>query len=782
MAKPTVPNGEEHFFPVIYEGNGSGQRVGKFMPFTDNGTIANSLIFNDDDSPYMRRTPSGASNRKTFTVSFWVKRGKTGVLQVICTQGSDHNNATVISFDSSNRFKFSHNDSGSATYTVTTNRTFEDVSKFYHLLASVDTTQSTASDRVKLYVDGDLITSFASSSYPSQDFDLDFNSTGTIAVSGQIPSGTLYPFDGYLAEINLVDGTALTPDTFGLTDTSTGRWIPKALTGITYGTNGFRLQFASSSNLGDDTGGNNHDFSVTNLVAGDQTTDTPTKNFPTLDRFRSALTESEGNTVGTSTGTGVRFAFSTMTFDPSDSTGYYMEFKLLQATYAVCGFRSDTSPLPLSTSTTYVSDGYIAINYADDLYQDGTNVYNGSDTYSNNDIIGFYIKELNLYYSINGVMQNSSNPIGTFSKPGRYRITVGHNANYSPYASVQIICPQSKWTYTPSGDFANYREISQDNLPETDKGISGLVWIKSRDTASAHMLFDSTRGPQLRLKTDSTSAESLSQGTVTKFLKGGYAVGDQTSVNKSGDSTVSWNWVANGGTTASNGDGSISSTVQANTSAGFSIVKYTGTGSAGTVGHGLSSAPEWIFGRPIEQTGGYNWSVYHKSMTSASYYLSLNLNTAESSNSNVWGTAPSSSVISVGTSMSASTEPMILYCWHGVDGFSKFGKYTGTGSNPGPFIYTGFKVRWLMHKANNAASWYIYDTVRNQNNPLLFPLFADTTSTESSNVYGVDFFSNGFQLKQPTGYGANYSGVDVFYMAFAEHPFVGDGTNPVTAK
>ena len=103
----------------------------------------------------------------------------------------------------------------------------------------------------------------------------------------------------------------------------------------------------------------------------------------------------------------------------------------------------------------------------------------------------------------------------------------------------------------------------------------------------------------------------------------------------------------------------------------FHIVKYTGTGSAGTVGHGLSSAPEWIFGRPIEQTGGYNWSVYHKSLTSASYYLSLNLASAETSNSNVWGSAPTSSVISVGTSMSASTEPMILYCWHGVDGFSK---------------------------------------------------------------------------------------------------------------
>ena len=129
----------------------------------------------------------------------------------------------------------------------------------------------------------------------------------------------------------------------------------------------------------------------------------------------------------------------------------------------------------------------------------------------------------------------------------------------------------------------------------------------------------------------------------------------------------------------------------------------------------------------------------------------------------------------------ASSANCVAYCFNEVDGFSKFGKYTGSGSNPGPFIYTGFKVRWLMHKANNTASWYIYDTVRNENNPLLFPLFANTTATESTNVYGIDFLSNGFKLRQPTGYGGNYSGVDVYYMAFAEHPFQ-DGTSPVTAR
>ena len=169
-------------------------------------------------------------------------------------------------------------------------------------------------------------------------------------------------------------------------------------------------------------------------------------------------------------------------------------------------------------------------------------------------------------------------------------MAVGDYANADD-ATITCNFGQKSFTYTPPTGFV---ALQQDNLPETAKGVSGLVWIKSRDTASAHMLFDSTRGPQLRLKSDSTSAEALSQGTVTKFLKGGYAVGNQTAVNKSGDSTVAWNWVANGGTTASNGDGSISSTVQANTTAGFSIVEWTGDGGQSTVGHGLSGTPKVV--------------------------------------------------------------------------------------------------------------------------------------------------------------------------------------------
>ena len=418
MAAPTIPNGEEQFFPVIYEGNGGGQRVGKFVPFTDNGTIANSVIFNDADNAYLSRT-NDAGDRDTFTISVWVKRCALGAVQhIFDTYDGSSSNDGFIRFNSDNTISVRLGSPSNLLYV--TNRTFEDTSKFYHIMLSVNTGDSTAADRAKLYVDGDRITSFSTQTNAGSSDNTQFNYSSATFRIGSTTSGS-YDFDGYLAEFNQVDGTALTPDTFGLTDTSTGRWIPKALTGITYGTNGFRLQFGSSSALGDDTSGNENDFSVTNLVAGDQTTDSPTQNFPTIDSNRSSLTLSEGNTVGQGSPS-IKFAFSGMTFDPSDTTGYYLEFKVLSANGGVIGFRSDTDPLPISTTASYVGDGYLAMNYANDLYLDGTSIYSGSGTWTTNDIIGFYIKENKLYYSVNGTMQNSSNHVGVFSKPGRYRI------------------------------------------------------------------------------------------------------------------------------------------------------------------------------------------------------------------------------------------------------------------------------------------------------------------------------------------------------------------------
>tara|TARA_Y100000401_G_scaffold71186_1_gene57307 strand:+ start:1401 stop:3818 length:2418 start_codon:yes stop_codon:yes gene_type:complete len=805
MATPTIPNGEEYFFPIIYEGNGAGQRVGKFVPFTDSGTIANSLIFNDGDSPYMRRTPSGAGNRKTFTVSFWVKRCQLGVLQIICTQGADHNNATVISFDTSNRFKFSHNDSGSATYTVTSNRTFEDTSKFYHLLASVDTTQSTASDRVKLYVDGDLITSFASSSYPSQDFDLDFNSTGTIAVSGQIPSGTLFPFDGYLTEINLVDGSALTPDTFGLTDTSTGRWIPKALTGITYGTNGFRLQFGSSSALGDDTSGNNHDFSVTNLVAGDQTTDSPTQNHATLavNGPNVSSSFSEGNLKATfPTSSAMTGGLSTLKMV---SGKYYMEATVdsISSAGLVLGIMGSDRYTATNEFTGRRFDAYGYYSVDGKLF----NNYDGNSTsftfgnsYTTSDVIGIAVDLDNdkLYFSKNGTFQNSANPsAGTgghsiisakSTTAGFYRFCLTDGGT----GSTDIVTAnfgQKSFTYTPPTSFV---ALQQDNLPETSKGVSGFVWIKERTASSNHQIYDSSRGAGKLIMSSSTNAESTRTDALYKFLKGGYAVGDNSSINGSGDSVVAWNWVANVGNTASNGNGSITSTVQVNQTAGFSIVEFTtpSTTQDFTVGHGLSVAPRVFFFKRLDSTSG--WAFYHQDVFDANgNQYTLFLNTTAASAAPNPGTAmyPSATTattfsLRAGASI-ASSANCVAYCFNEVDGYSKFGKYTGNGNADGTFVYTGFRPAWLMIKSTGSANWYIIDTKRDPINPTgQHNINADTTSAESSNagLASLDILSNGFKNRQGAGTGINNSGQAYIYMAFAEHPFVGDGTNPVTAR
>jgi len=779
MATPTIPNGEEQFFPIIYEGNGGAQRVGKFVPFTDNGTIAKSVIFNDGDSAYLSRTPSGTGNRRTFTFSGWVKRGvfDTSNGNDLFNAGTNPgNNVDQLLFDSSNRIRF-YSYGGSYLFQYITNRTFEDTSKWYHIVCAVDTTQSSASDRVKIYVDGDLITSFSTETDPALNGEcFHFNNTSTHYIGANVGSQRFY--DGYIAEYNFVDGTALGPDTFGVTDTSTGRWIPKALTGITYGSNGFRLQFGTSSALGDDTSGNTNDFSVSNLVAGDQTTDSPTQNHATLNANPdTGGTLSEGNLklVTANTGYGVKLA----TLRPK-SGKYYAEFTIGSGSDAIIGVQ-ELATAPSSSSTAFPqgigSFGWYEAN--GNVYTNGTTVATSGSTYTSGDVLSIALdldnQEVKFYKN-----NSLDNTIGLTGKD--IAMAVGDFANADD-ATITANFGQKSFTYTPPTGFV---ALQQDNLPETAKGVSSFVWIKSRDTASAHMLFDSSRGPQLRLKSDSAGSEVLSQGTVTKFLKGGYAVGDQTAVNKSGDSTVAWNWIANGGTTASNGNGSLTSVVQANQTAGFSIITYTGNGVVSTIGHGLSQAPEWFILFHRGSLGSSNY-VYHKSI-GADYMLFLQLSNAkDTSVTTPWNdTAPTSSVISLmstGYGGNNSGEDYLIYAWHGVEGFSKFGSYQGNGSTDGTFVYTGFKPAFLMIKSSShAVSWYMFDNKRNPLNPAGKRLVADGTFVEDAGTTeAFDFLSNGFKLKN-TSVGTNGSGYTYIYMAFAEHPFVGDGTNPTTAR
>jgi len=311
-----------------------------------------------------------------------------------------------------------------------------------------------------------------------------------------------------------------------------------------------------------------------------------------------------------------------------------------------------------------------------------------------------------------------------------------------------------------------------------------LVWIKNRSGAYQHVLYDVVRGVNKEIRTAETSAEfdSGTNGYLSAFDSDGFTTTRGTNtgnhVNVSGSNFASWNWKANG-TGSANTDGSISSTVSASATSGFSIVKYTGTGANATVGHGLGVAPKMIIVKNTEATE--NWLVYHQSLENTSA-LKLNETSAKGSTQYYWNnTSPTSSTFSLGASSEANTnaDVNIAYCFADVTGYSKFGSYTGNGNADGTFVYTGFKPALVIHKrTDTGASWMMYDNKRQTINPKDQTLFADLSNAESGGD-AVDFLSNGFKQRS-TGASQNASGGTYIYMAFAEQPLIGD--NPATAR
>jgi len=319
----------------------------------------------------------------------------------------------------------------------------------------------------------------------------------------------------------------------------------------------------------------------------------------------------------------------------------------------------------------------------------------------------------------------------------------------------------------------------------TNDGNSDLqpdwVWIKNRTVAYSHQLYDSSRGTTKALFSDLTNAETTVANGLVTFNTNGFGVNSAAAVNE--NELVAWQWKANGGTTSSNTDGSITSTVQVNQDAGFSIVTYTTAGSAATIGHGLGAKPDVILLK--KRNGAISWYVRH--VSTGTSYLNLNLTSAAVSNpAATWTTTePTTSVYSIGTStdFNISGGEYVAYCFASKQGFSKFGKYVGNGSTNGTFVYTGFKPAFVILKRTNTTSnWIIMDNKRNTFNEMesrLFPNLANAEQTEST--YGLDFLSNGFKLRDTVSQ-SNGSGSTYIYMAFAEHPFVTSTGIPTTAR
>jgi len=310
-----------------------------------------------------------------------------------------------------------------------------------------------------------------------------------------------------------------------------------------------------------------------------------------------------------------------------------------------------------------------------------------------------------------------------------------------------------------------------------------LVWIKNRNGTQDHHLFDSVRGTLKRLESNSNTNEETRASSLTSYDSDGFTLGTYANTNTSSDTYVAWNWKA-GGSASSNSNGSITSSVSASTTAGFSIVSYTGNLSTATVGHGLGVAPAMIIIKA--RTFVEDWIVYHQS-TGNTVKLDLNTTNATNASVNYWqNTTPSSSVFYIGANdrLNKSGENYIAYCFAEKKGYSKFGKFTGNGSTDGAFIYTGFKPAfWLQKRIDGSGGWVMYDNKRAGYNPKTDILYANDSAVEdTSNSVWADIVSNGFKYRTVGGNDINNSGNEYIYMAFAENPFVTSTGIPTTAR
>ena len=783
---------------------------------TDEATgynLTKSVRLRNSASANLTRTPSTSSNRQTWTWSAWVKRGSLDSIQYLFGHYSGVN-LTALRFVASNAITFEYYDGTNNPY-FTTTQVFRDPSAWYHLVAIFDTTNATATDRMRLYVNGTRVTSFSASSNPTQNQNGFVNHTVAHAIGSR--SDSLSYLDGYITEVNFIDGQALTPSSFGETDTITGVWKPKRYTG-TYGTNGFYLPFTdvattsgSNAGLGKDFSGNGNywttnNISVTSGATYDSMTDVPTLTSATaanycvinpLDKGTNATVDNGNLRVYSSSGwTSNR---GTMSYP---STGkYYFEWVYTSNTpAAMVGIATYQANKNAQLGSDAFGWGY---HYSGDKYNNNTATAYGA-SYTTGDVIGV---ALDMTAGTLTFYKNNTSQGTAFSGLTGVYFPVSAVAGATAAESPTINFGQQPFTYTPPTGFV---ALNTYNLPDstivagnkvmdattfTGDGTNprtitnaggfkpDLIWQKARSATWAHTLFDSVRGfdNDKGLYSNLTDAEGANRnGYASAATSTGYSVATGTSgnqySNESGTTYVGWQWQAGQGTTSSNTSGTITSTVSVNASAGFSIVTYTGTGSAATVGHGLGVAPNMIIIKSRSISGSW-WIVGQSQMNGGSspwnYYLQLQATSAQSANSTYWqNTTPSSSVFSVGTSsdVNQSSSTYVAYCWSEIAGFSKFGSYTGNGSTDGTFCYTGFKPRFVMVKrTDTTGNWFILDSARNTYNLTNTRLTVEGNFSDDTDPgYAMDFLSNGIKLRSTTN--VNISSANYIYMAFAENP------------
>ena len=783
----------------------SGGQAGGGGPYE----IERSLRFNSADSAYLSRTPSSAGNRKTWTWSGWVKLGK------LASTANVHGHLMRVNTGPETAIRFKKDGqkdciqfftfSGSLTSDIQTNAVFRDHSAWYHIVVACDTTQSTSSNRVKIYVNGVLQT-LSTSTYPSQNYDTGFNTANAHAI-GATASGSEF-FDGYLTEIHLVDGQQLAASDFGEYDDN-NNWIPKGYSG-SYGTNGFYLKFAdnsSSSALGTDSSGNTNTFSVNNISVAsgsgnDSLIDTPTNytpasgnaggNYCVLNPLASDTTLLNGN-LESDGGSGWKFGIGTIAFPKSgkwyfevEATAYSGNFgiaKLLSSSQNNATIRDSAE----STAVWYAFDGKVWSRYSGQ--GSTTSVQTGLATFNNGDIVGFGVnvddEEVKFY--VNGSLQY------TYSLPTQIAADLTAGKLFpivDTVSGANAICNfgQRPFAYTPP---TAHVSLCTQNLPDptiakgstvfdtklyTGTGSNFTVtydfspdfaWIKGRSYTSNGQLSDTVRSSAGNKRFELPTGNAEDAGGPT-FVSTGLSLGTNAAINTNNQTYVSWAWDA-GSSTVSNSNGSITSNVRANASAGFSIVSWSGNSQNATVGHGLGAVPKMIIHK--RRNGAASFITYHEAIGNTNA-MQFNASDALINASYFDNKSPTSTIFNVSdfdeTNRTGSN--YIAYCFAPIEGYSAFGSYEGNGSSDGPFVYTGFRPAFVLYKnVDAAAGWQVYDSSRDTSNVCEARLQSNSTASEDTQA-AIDILSNGFK-QYATHTRSNANNNTYLYAAFAEHPF-----------
>ena len=827
-------------------------------------TVSNSVVLNRASSEYFNRTHD-ASNRDTWTFSTWFKLGDAGSNEFgLFSGGADINNSSRLVLDASRNLKYQHFDSGGTTDHVGTTQVFRDTSAWYHVVLAVDTTQAVEANRIRIYVNGSEVTSFGTSNYPAQNADTDVN-TADVHLIGSDEQPNY--FSGYLTETVFIDGAQLAASSFGETDEDSGIWVPIDVSGLTFGTNGFHLNYSNSSALGADTSGNSNTWTVNNIVAADQVEDSCTtdanNNIGNYNIWNLGFTGGSTNSGQAVRDGGLE---TDVVLSPNQVTTrassislssdiWYWEVEWEAGTSGgasaivliIDSYNqqfADQDPGGTNGGRSTGTDGWQYRSTGAFSWNAGTSVTLSS--YAVGDVIGCLLDLTNdrVYVSKNGSWEDGSGGSAS-SSTVLTEIQNTTNTSYSVTGPTGNMVGKS-WligctnyhsgTMTFIADFGqkgyantaptNSKKIHTANLPDlattkpTDYfapfGYTGnatddraiplnfkpdFTIIKNRDQADPWKVIDSLRGATKNLGinavVENTEAAGLKAFTSTGFTLGTGANG----YNDNTEKFVSYSWLAGGAPTADNtnaaGAAPVSGSVMvngsantdnlvgtkaalkisANTSSGFSIVRWDSSANAAvTIDHKLGKVPKMYWVKTVDQD--YGWYVYHVGNGNTKYQLLTGENAAVDT-ANYWNNAtPTTTVFSVtsagGTEgVNHTGKDFIAYLWADVEGFSKIGSYTGNNNHDGPFIYTGFKPSMFFIKRTDTAvrQWNVYDDQRSTYNPVDYRYWFDAATANTSNGEGqIDFLSNGVKIRDDQDW-LNANGSVYIFAAWARSPF-----------